>query len=174
MQRDMDEYIDQLLAEMPEPAHTVIRNILDESIPETVKRRLLKPLYPRKYRSLRPPPTWKDRKRATLDPLPPQKAVRTIQDYQQGNREVFEQKKRLELVFRRTPWVIGSFLGAGRWMYLPSTLWGADPREFLEGVRPQIHKKLTEEILAISGIKLQLAHKVQLQKIETRWNRRAL
>ena len=49
MQRDMDEYIDQLLAEIPEPAQKVVRNILDELIPETVKRRLHKPLYPGKY-----------------------------------------------------------------------------------------------------------------------------
>ena len=48
----MDEYIQQLLAEMqmPGPAQEVVRNILDEPIPETVKRRLLKPLYPEKYR----------------------------------------------------------------------------------------------------------------------------
>ena len=45
----MDEYIDQLLAEMqmPEPAQKVVRNILDEPIPETVKRCLLKPLFPK-------------------------------------------------------------------------------------------------------------------------------
>ena len=86
MLRDMDEYIDRLLAEMPEPAQKVVRNILDEPIPETVKRRLLKPLYLGKYRPPRPPPTWKDRKRKAileeLDHLPPQKAVQTIQDYQ--------------------------------------------------------------------------------------------
>ena len=78
----MDEYIDQLLAEMPEPAQKVVRNILDEPIPDTVKRCLLKPLYPGKYRPPRPPLTWKDRKAILeeLDPLPPQKAVRTIQD----------------------------------------------------------------------------------------------
>ena len=46
----MDEYIDQLLAEMqiPEPAQKVVRNILDEPIHETVKRRLLKPLFSKK------------------------------------------------------------------------------------------------------------------------------
>ena len=52
----MDEYIDQLLAEMqmPEPAQKVVRNILDEPIPETVKRRLLKPLFPRKISTSTP------------------------------------------------------------------------------------------------------------------------
>ena len=92
MQCDMDEYINQLLAEMPKPTQN---NSLDEPIPETVKRRLFKPLYPGKYRPPRPPPTWKDRKRKAileeLDPLPPQKAVPTIQDYQQEILEVFEQ-----------------------------------------------------------------------------------
>ena len=77
----MDEYIDQLLAEMqmPEPAQKVVRNILDEPIPETVKRRLLKPLFPKRYRPPRPPPTWKDRESKVIleqfDPLPPQKVI---------------------------------------------------------------------------------------------------
>ena len=113
---DMDEYFDQLLAEMqmPDPAQKVVRNILDEPIPETVKRRLLKPLFPKKYRPSRPPPTWKDREcKAVLEqfyPLPHQKAIRTVQDYQQEILEVFEQEQRHELVFYRMPWVIGSFL----------------------------------------------------------------
>ena len=41
---------------------------------------------------------------------------------------------------------------------------GADPRAFLEGVRPQIHHKLEEEIKALNCIKFQLALKVQLRK----------
>ena len=45
----LDEYIEQLLAEMPEP---VVNNILDEPISEAVKER---PLLPKKYR-LSPPP----------------------------------------------------------------------------------------------------------------------
>ena len=47
----MDEYIEQILAEMPDSTlHDVVKNILDEPIPEAVKGRLLKPLQPRKYR----------------------------------------------------------------------------------------------------------------------------
>ena len=43
----MDEYIEQLSAEMPESTlKGVVRNILDEPIPETVKSRLLNPLLP--------------------------------------------------------------------------------------------------------------------------------
>ena len=41
---------------------------------------------------------------------------------------------------------------------------GADPRAFLDGVRPQIRAKLQEEIKALNGIKFQLALKVQLRK----------
>ena len=41
----MDEYIEQLLAEIPDlTLHNVVKNILDEPIPEAVKERLLKPL----------------------------------------------------------------------------------------------------------------------------------
>ena len=93
---DMDKYIDQLLAEMqtPESAMKVVRNIQEEPIPETVKRRLLKLLFPKNSRPPRPSPTWKDREsKAVLeqfDPLPHQKAIRTVQDYQQGILEVFE------------------------------------------------------------------------------------
>ena len=46
----MDEYIKQLLAEMSDPTlHDVVKNILDEPIPEVVKECLLKPLKPGKY-----------------------------------------------------------------------------------------------------------------------------
>ena len=96
----MDEYIDQLLAEMqmPEPAQKVVINILDEPIPETVKRRLLKLLFSRKYRPPRPPSTWKDREKKAIleqfDPLPSQKVVRMIQDFQQEILEVFEEEQK--------------------------------------------------------------------------------
>ena len=43
----MDEYIEQLLAEMSavEPLYDVVQN-MDEHIPQEVKERLLKPLLP--------------------------------------------------------------------------------------------------------------------------------
>ena len=40
----------------------------------------------------------------------------------------------------------------------------ADPKAFLEGLRPQIYNKLEEEIRALNGIKFQLTLKVQLRK----------
>lgn len=51
----MDEYIAQLLAEMLDsPLRGVVRNTFDEPIPETVKKRLLKPLQSGKSRSSPP------------------------------------------------------------------------------------------------------------------------
>ena len=41
---------------------------------------------------------------------------------------------------------------------------GVDVRAFLQEVEPRIHDKLEEEILALNGIKFQLALKVQLRK----------
>ena len=40
----------------------------------------------------------------------------------------------------------------------------ADPKAFLERVRSQIQRKLVEEVLALDGVKFQLALKVQLRK----------
>src|ERR1043165_9605661 len=68
----MDQYIDQLLAEFTglPVLRKIIRNILDEPIPEATKRRLLKPLLPKPI-----PPVRKQRgiKRKALlaefDPL---------------------------------------------------------------------------------------------------------
>ena len=45
----LDEYPDQLLEEIPDEnsaLHHVVQNILDEPIPDFVKKRLLKPLQP--------------------------------------------------------------------------------------------------------------------------------
>ena len=67
-----------------------------------------------------------------------------------------------DLVFRRTQWTIGNFL-RGWQMDVPPVL-GADPLTFLEGVRPQIRQKLTEEILALKGVKFQLALNIHLRK----------
>ena len=166
----MDEYIDQLFAEMqmPQPAQKVVKNILDEPISERVKRRFLKPLFPKKYRPIRPPPTWKDRERKAIleefDPPTHQKAVRPVQDYKQEILEVFEEEQKHELVFYRTPWVIGSFLQGWQMDIPEGHPSGVDVRAFMQEVEPRIHDKLEEEILALSGIKFQLALKVQLRK----------
>ena len=46
------EYLDWLLEDGPPTLPTVVQNILDEPIPEAVKKRLLKPLLPQPI----PPP----------------------------------------------------------------------------------------------------------------------
>ena len=69
-----------------------------------------------------------------------------------------------QLAFRRTRWTIGSFLRSWQMDVPQNHPNGADPRAFLEGVRPQIQAKLEEEIEALNGVKFQLALKVQLRK----------
>ena len=89
-----------------------------------------------------------------------------MKEYQKDILSLFTDKEQKtgKLVFRQTPWTIGSFL-RGWQMDVPEghTL-EADPRAFLEGIRPKIHKKLTGEILALHGVKFQLALRVQLSK----------
>ena len=78
-----------------------------------------------------------------------------------------EEEQRHELVFYRTPWVIGSFL-RGRQMDVPKGHpSGVDIRAYIQEVEPRIHDKLEEEILALNGVKFQLALKVQLRKDNT-------
>ena len=152
--------------QMPEPAKKVVRNILDEPIPETVKRHLLKPLIQKNidlHAHLRE--DWESK--AILEqfvPLPPEIAIRTIQDYQQKILEVFEEEQSHELVFYRTPWVISSFLRAWKMDIPEGYLSGVDVRAFMQEVEPGIHDKLEEKILALSGVKLKLALKVQVRK----------
>ena len=84
----MNEYIERLVAEMPDPTlHDLVKNIMDEPIPETIKVRLLQPLRPRINRP--PPPLpWekRGRKRKAIeeefDPIPRQKALRSVKEYQ--------------------------------------------------------------------------------------------
>ena len=165
----MDKYIEQILAEMPDSTlHDVVKNILDEPIPEAVKRRLLRPLQPRKYRPIPPPRRAKERKRKAIeeefDPIPRHKVLRSVKDYQDELLGLFEENEPEELTFRQTPWALGNFL-RGWQMDVPQGQ-GADPRAFLESVEPQICKKLEEELEALGGgLKFQLALKVDLVKV---------
>ena len=165
----MDEYIEQLLAEMPDSAlHDVVKNILDEPIPEAVKKRLLKPLQPRKYRPTPPPRKAKARKRKAIqeefDPIPSHKVLRSVGDYQEELLGLFEEPK--ELTFRRTRWTLGNFLRGWQMDVPQGHPQGADPRIFLQSVEPQIREKLEEELRALrGGLKFQLALKVELVKV---------
>ena len=65
----MDEYIDQLLAEIPDKNSAlrhVVQNILDEPFPDFVKGRLLKPLQPGNYRPFPAPHKKKAAKRKII------------------------------------------------------------------------------------------------------------
>ena len=163
----IDEYIEQLLVEMSDSTlQDVVKNILGESIPEAVKRRLLKPLQPRKYRPIPPPRKAKARKRKAIqekfDPIPSQKVYRPAKDYQDELRGLFEPE---ELAFRQTPWALGSFLRGWQMDVPQGHPQGADPRTFLESVEPQIREKLEEELRALrGGLKFPLAIKVELVK----------
>ena len=163
----MDKYIDQPLAEMQmsEPAQKVVRNILDEPIPETVKGAYLGPYFQENIDLYARLPEDRESKAilGQFDPLPPQKVVRTIQDYQQEILEVFEEEQKKRKVYR-TPWAIGNYLRAWQMDVSAEHPLAADPREFLEGVRQRIREKLTEDILALDGVKFQLALKVSLRK----------
>ena len=165
----MDEYIEQLLAEMPESTlHDVVKNILDEPIPEAVKGRLLKPLQPRKYRPSPPPRKAKERKRKAIekefDPIPRHKVLRSVKDYQDEIQGLFEENN--ELTFRQTPWALGNFLRGWQLDVPRGHPQGADPRAFLEEVEPQIRRKLEEELRTLGGgLKFQLALKVDLVKV---------
>ena len=77
---------------------------------------------------------------------------------------MFEAEKRHGQVLYRTPWAIGNYLRAWQMDVSAEHPLAVDPREFLEGVRPRIREKLTEEILALDGVKFQLALKVSLRK----------
>ena len=126
--------------------HEVAQSIIDEPIPEEVKRRLLKPLLPRMPQPSPPPrPSKKGgKKRKAIvretDPNFPSKALRTTADYQQEILNLFDvksNKKTDELAFRQTPWTIGSFLRGWQMEVPKGHPLGADPKAFLEGLRPQ-------------------------------------
>ena len=171
----MDEYIDQLLAEIyPDnpTLHDVVQNILDEPIPKAVKQRLLKPLQPGKYRPSLPPHKAKERKRKApekeFDPIPRQKSLRSVKEYQDDILDFSFDKKEAktdELVFKQTPWALGNFLRGWQMDVPKGHPQGADPRAFLEDAELLIQKKLEEELKALKGgLKFQLALKVDLEK----------
>ena len=174
----MDEYIEQLLAEMPDnqsTLHDVVKNILDEPISDSVKARLLKPLQPGKYRPSPPPRKAKERKRKALeeelDPIPRHKSLRSAIPKEQYLDDIldfsFDKKeaKTDELVFKQTPWALGNFLRGWQIDVPKGHPQGADPRAFLEDAELLIQKKLEEELKALKGgLKFQLALKVDLEK----------
>ena len=81
----MDEYIDQLLAEIPDlPLRGVVQNILDKPIPAAVQERLPKPLAP----------------------------LRSVEEYQDEILGQLTKKdaKTGQLAFRQAPWTLRGLL----------------------------------------------------------------
>ena len=113
--------------------------ILDEPIPAAVQERLSVPLIPRKNQ------------RGLSD-----KDIDGILD------EIYPDSP--NLAFFQIPWVIGKFLRGWQTNVPEGHSLEVDRRAFLEGVRPQIHSKLEEELQALHGLKFQLAINVQLSK----------
>ena len=71
-----------------------------------------------------------------------------------------------ELVFHRTPWVIGKWFRS--WEMKVPDIYSADIKVFHDNARKHIHRKLVEELVELdSGVKFQLALKVSLKKCNT-------
>ena len=120
--------------------------MLYEPISEEVKRRLLKPLLPQNPRPVPPPrPSRRRKRKAIVEEFP--KALRTTADYQQEILDLFDvASSKKKLAFRQTPWAIGSFLRGWQMDVPKGHPFGADPKAFPEGSRPQIYNKLKKEI----------------------------
>ena len=99
-----------------------------------------------------------------FDPIPRQKSLRSVGEHQDEILDLFTVPKDDKLVFRQTPWVIGSFLRGWQMDVPQGHPYGADPKAFLERARSQIRAKLKEELTQLCGIEFQLALKVQLRE----------
>ena len=73
-------------------------------------------------------------------------------------------KQPSSLKFERSRWEVGKYLRGWEVEVPQGHSLAADPRSFLEGIRPQLVAKLKEEATALKGIKFQLSLKVELQK----------
>ena len=121
-----------------------------------------------------PPPTPAPRQPPTPTPAEMDAYIEEILSQMPGKRPTPAPRRRRPipcqrpipalLVFRRTHWTMGEYLRGWKMDVLQGHPHGADPRAFLEGVRPQIQAKLKEEIKALNGVKFELALKIQLRK----------
>ena len=87
-------YLSQLLSENVPAVKKIIRNVLEEPIPETVQKRLKSPLQPKPYKPI-PPPRNRNRRQQLLrqfDPIPPNN-VRNVTDYQNEILNLYEATK---------------------------------------------------------------------------------
>ena len=121
-------------------------------------------------------PTPAPRKRKRPKPAPrkherptPAPRLLTDKEFDKLMGEIYEEQTGRRtpapsLVFQKARWIIDDQLRGWQMDVPEGHELGADPKSFLEGVRPQIHKKLVEEVVDLKGFKFQLALRVQLSK----------
>jgi len=170
----MDEYIDQLLAELPvnRTLRTVVQNILDEPIPEAAKKRLLKPLLPRPM-PLPPhpvPPTRKRKRQAVLrefDPL-----------HDKTKRELgVKRRLLLSLVANQDltnppPYILLRKAGNGAFADYGAVLpmnnrFEADALAFLNAMTPNTVAMIEKDLNKLGGLKFTLTLAAVLEKLKS-------
>ena len=87
-------YLSQLLSENVPAVKKIIKNVLEEPIPETTKKRLRPPLQPKPYQPIAPP-RKRNRRQQLLrqfDPIKPNN-IRNVTDYQNEILNLYEDTK---------------------------------------------------------------------------------
>ena len=87
-------YLSQLISENVPAVKKIIRNVLEEPIPETAKKRLRPPLQPKPFQPT-PPPRNRNRRQQLLrqfDPIQPNN-IRNVTDYQNEILDLYEDTK---------------------------------------------------------------------------------
>ena len=87
-------YLSQLLSENVPAVKKIIKNVLEEPIPEEAQKRLKPPLQPKPYQPI-PPPRKRNRRQQLLrqfDPFPPHN-IRNVTDYQNEILNLYEVTK---------------------------------------------------------------------------------
>ncbi len=164
----MDEYIEQLLAEMTDnrTLKTVVQNILDEPIPEAVKKRLLKPLLPAPI-----PPTRKrklEKRKLVLqefDPLHdktnPKLGVKPIELISLVTNQNIAEPPQYVLLQEVDAGALrdyGADLSVGHHLE-------ADALAFLNAMTPNTTAVIEKELNRLGGLKFTLVLTVVLQKL---------
>ena len=85
-------YLSQLLSENPPAVKKIIKNVLEEPIPETTQKRLKPPLQPKPFQPIPPPRNRNKRPLRQFDPIPPNN-VRNVTDYQNEILNLYEVTK---------------------------------------------------------------------------------
>ena len=82
-------YLSQLLAENPPVVKKIIKNVLEEPIPETAQKRLEPPLQPKPFQPIPPPRNRNKRLLRQLDPIQPN-TIKNVTDYQNEILNLYE------------------------------------------------------------------------------------